>query len=84
MKSSFDGEMRIPSSVGRREFLVDKAYDALREAILRNFLKPGDQLSEASLSEQFGISRTPIREALKRLEKEGLVEISPRRWGLHY
>lgn len=70
----------LPSTrVNQTEFLVDKAYEVVRAAILRNDLKPGDQLSEASLSEQIGISRTPIREALKRLEQEGMIEIVPRR-----
>lgn len=70
----------LPSTrVNQTEFLVDKAYELVRNAILRNDLKPGDQLSEASLSEQIGISRTPIREALKRLEQEGMIEIVPRR-----
>lgn len=61
------------------EFLVDNVYDAIRGAILRNDLKPGTALSETTLAEQLGTSRTPIREALKRLEEEDLVQIVPRR-----
>jgi GntR family transcriptional regulator, rspAB operon transcriptional repressor len=61
------------------EFLVDRAYEAIRGAIVRMELGPGSSVSEGSLSQQMGISRTPIREALKRLEDEGLVRIVPRR-----
>lgn len=50
----------------------------LRDMILDGALAPGDSLSETSLAETFGVSRTPIREALKQLETEGLLEIRPR------
>lgn len=74
-------EPRIKNSTypEAEEFLVDTAYSAIRQAIVRNELKPGSSLSEGSLSEQLGISRTPIRAALKRLEEESLVRIVPRR-----
>lgn len=51
----------------------------LREAILEGTLRGGEQLVEAQLKEQFGVSRSPIREALRDLEKKGLVEIVPRK-----
>lgn len=51
----------------------------LREAILEGALKGGEQLVETELKGQFGISRSPIREALRDLEKRGLVEIVPRK-----
>ena len=60
-------------------YLVDNAFNAIREAILTNQLKPGTGLSEGDLSKQLGISRTPTREALKRLEEDGLVQIVPRK-----
>ncbi|MFD2757445.1 GntR family transcriptional regulator [Gulosibacter faecalis] len=50
----------------------------LRLAILDGRFMPGDQMPETSLADEFGVSRTPIREALKLLENEGLVEIRPR------
>lgn len=53
-------------------------YDAIREAIVRGRIKPGEQLSESSLAAEYGTSRTPIREALQRLEVEALVERLPR------
>ncbi len=61
------------------EFLVDSAYETIREAILNNKFTPGMVLSEADLSRQLGISRTPTREALKRLEDQNLVRIVPRK-----
>ncbi|MDH5409841.1 MAG: GntR family transcriptional regulator [Alphaproteobacteria bacterium] len=62
--------------------LKEKTYDILKEAICRmNIYAPDAQLrlDERQLSEQLGISRTPLREALVRLEQEGLVNIIPRR-----
>jgi DNA-binding GntR family transcriptional regulator len=50
----------------------------LRNMILDGELAPGASLSEMSLAEAFGVSRTPIREALKQLETEGLLEVRPR------
>lgn len=55
----------------------EEAYEALRAAILDGSLKPSTRLREAELAEWLGISRTPIREALKRLEAEGLVANEP-------
>jgi DNA-binding GntR family transcriptional regulator len=53
--------------------------DSLRQAILRGQFKPGDRLTESGLAEIFEVSRNPIREALRALQVEGLVEINPRR-----
>lgn len=51
----------------------------LREAIFEGLLKPGEQIPEVMIAAQLGISRSPLREALLTLEKEGLVEIKPHR-----
>ena len=59
--------------------LVDQIANALRDDILTGRFKGGDQLLEDSLKIKFGISRTPLREAFRILEKQGLVEILPRR-----
>jgi DNA-binding GntR family transcriptional regulator len=56
-----------------------RVYASLREEILRMQLSPGEPLDEVSLSERFGLSRSPIREALARLSSEGLVVILPSR-----
>lgn len=53
-------------------------YEQLRERIVTGDLEPGEALPEVSLAEGFGISRTPIREALRRLEQDGLVERAAR------
>ncbi|WP_179283196.1 GntR family transcriptional regulator [Bordetella genomosp. 9] len=59
--------------------LGDVAYESVREAILANDLKPGDRVSEYKVAEWLGISRTPAREGLRRLENEGLLTQHPRR-----
>ena len=59
--------------------LVDQIAKALRDDILTGSIKGGDQLLEDQLKNEFGISRTPLREAFRVLEKEGLVEILPRK-----
>ena len=59
--------------------LTDRAYREIEERIVTLRLAPGEVLSEASLAQDLGIGRTPIREALQRLAREGLVVILPRR-----
>jgi DNA-binding GntR family transcriptional regulator len=60
----------------QRESLADSVYFALRDAIANGVLQAGFRLREAALSKHFGVSSTPVREALRRLEREGLVELS--------
>ncbi|WP_460066667.1 GntR family transcriptional regulator [Streptomyces sp. YKOK-I1] len=50
----------------------------MRRRIIKGEVEPGSALSEAALADEFGVSRTPVREALKQLQTEGLVEIRPR------
>jgi len=61
----------------KRATLTDQALKVIREAIRNGKLKPGDRLVETQLAEEMQISRFPIREALRYLEKEGLVETRP-------
>ncbi len=68
----------VPSG-GTRQSLVDVAYVALREAITSGTLVPGARLREAALAKHFSVSTTPIREALRRLDREGLVRLAPNR-----
>lgn len=56
---------------------VDYAYKELRRMIMNKEFKPGQRLPEMSLAEQLNVSRTPVREALRRLASEGLVVIIP-------
>jgi DNA-binding GntR family transcriptional regulator len=69
-----------PSAVGAQDLpLTDVVRDALREAIAEGRFRPGDRLIEGKLAELFGVSRNPVREALKALANEGVVTIAPRR-----
>ncbi len=66
---------------GRLEIqsVVDHVYTALRERILSGDLPRASKLRQVSLAEEMGVSRTPLREALRRLAAEGLVDFSPNR-----
>jgi DNA-binding GntR family transcriptional regulator len=59
--------------------LWQRVYDFLREEILSERLQPGTELQEVALSEELGVSRGPLREAIGRLAAEGLVTVRPRR-----
>ena len=59
--------------------LRDLVFDNLREAILKGDLNPGDRLMEVQLANKLGVSRTPVREAIRKLELEGLVIMLPRK-----
>ncbi|MBR1476528.1 MAG: GntR family transcriptional regulator [Lachnospiraceae bacterium] len=59
--------------------LRDVVFNTLRKAILTGDLKPGERLMEIHLADKLGVSRTPIREAIRKLELEGLVVMIPRR-----
>ncbi|GAA1466994.1 GntR family transcriptional regulator [Microbacterium thalassium] len=60
--------------------LGDEVYRRLGEAILGGELAPGERLRDHDLAERLGVSRTPVREALQRLEVSGLVEVIPHRY----
>lgn len=59
--------------------LRDVVFNTLRQAILRGELKPGERLMEIQLATKLGVSRTPVREAIRKLELEGLVLMIPRK-----
>ena len=59
--------------------LRDVVFNTLRRAILKGELKPGERLMEIALADKLGVSRTPIREAIRKLELEGLVVMAPRK-----
>lgn len=63
----------------KRTFVREEAYLKLRDGILDGSLPPGMQLKDKDLAAQMGVSRTPVREALLRLEDEGLVQTKPNR-----
>ena len=68
-------------TVNMNEYLPlrDVVFNTLRQAILRGELKPGERLMEIQLANKLGVSRTPIREAIRKLELEGLVLMIPRK-----
>ncbi len=59
--------------------LRDVVFENIRSAIMEGTLKPGERLMEIQLAEQLGVSRTPVREAIRKLELEGLVIMLPRK-----
>ena len=71
-------------SVNMNEYLPlrDVVFNTLRQAILRGEMEPGERLMEIQLAQKLGVSRTPIREAIRKLELEGLVVMVPRK-GAH-
>jgi len=59
--------------------LRDVVYETLREAILRQVIRPGERMMENKLADEMGVSRTPVREAIRQLELEGFVIMVPRK-----
>jgi DNA-binding GntR family transcriptional regulator len=72
-------ELKLEKERFKRKPLRIEVYEFLRQSITRGALKPGQKLNEIDLGAHLGISRTPIREALMRLEQEGLVHLDPGR-----
>jgi DNA-binding GntR family transcriptional regulator len=62
-----------------RDLLRERARAGIREAIASGALKPGDQIVEVAMAARIGVSRSPVREALRQLEQQGLVESIPNR-----
>lgn len=62
-----------------RSSFSDKVYSAILELLINLRFKPGEKISEESVAALLGVSRTPVREALRRLAADGLVDIFPRR-----
>ncbi len=87
-RKEFDGggllefQMPVPENRGmvERHLLRDTAYEALCDAIVDGTLAPGERLRDNELCQWLGLSRTPVRGALARLEDDGLVETVPQRF----
>jgi DNA-binding GntR family transcriptional regulator len=74
------GTVRLTvTPLGEGASLADQAYFAIRSLIVSLELAPGDPIREPELTAKLGIGRTPVREALRRLALERLVEVYPRR-----
>lgn len=69
----------LSKAKSNRPSLVDQAYGRIKKRILGNRYQPNLRVLEQDLASDLGMSRTPVREALIRLEQEGLVEVLPRR-----
>ncbi len=63
-----------------RQSIRDDVYDILLNWIMMGVLRPGEKVVDKELAEHLGVSRTPVREAIRRLEDKGLVESSANRW----
>ncbi|MEV0128423.1 GntR family transcriptional regulator [Dactylosporangium sp. NPDC050688] len=74
--------MPVPERLGvvARSLLRDDAFRAIRDAIVDGTLAPGERLNDGDLAQWLGVSRTPVREALARLEEAGLVRTKPGRY----
>jgi DNA-binding GntR family transcriptional regulator len=72
----------VTQAVDERRALVDKLAATLQARMLSGELVSGTRLRQAALAEEFGVSRTPIREALRKLQASGLVEVRPHRGAL--
>ena len=71
--------MNAPLRLERPQLLTDRVCERIRTAIFHGELKLGEQVSEAQLAQRMDVSKTPVREALLRLKRDGLVDIHPQR-----
>ena len=74
--------MPLPAQVDpiKRQLVRERVYSTLRGWIVHGTLRPNEQMRDVELAGRLGVSRTPVREALRRLEDEGLVRAAPHRW----
>src|SRR5262245_64625446 len=68
---------RTNGHVPARSFLKDRAYEGIKQRLLNSDYPPGSFLSERQLAESLGMSKTPVKAALERLESEGFITVSP-------
>ena len=69
----------LPIKLDGYKPLRDVVFETMRDAIITQVLKPGERLMEIQLADEMGVSRTPVREAIRKLELEGLVVMAPRK-----
>lgn len=74
-----DRQPLVPIRLDNYKPLRELVFESLREAIISAQLRPGERLMEIQLAEEMGVSRTPVREAIRKLELEGLVVMIPRK-----
>lgn len=73
------GKKLLPIQLESYKPLREIVFETMREAIINGDLAPGERLMEVQLAEEMGVSRTPVREAIRKLELEGLVAMIPRK-----
>lgn len=74
-----EGRRLLPVNLDSYKPLRELVLEAIREAIINGTLKPRERLMEIQLAEELGVSRTPVREALRKLELEGFIVMVPRK-----
>jgi DNA-binding GntR family transcriptional regulator len=74
-----DRQPLVPIRLDNYKPLRELVFESLREAIIGGQLRPGERMMEIQLAEEMGVSRTPVREAIRKLELEGLVVMIPRK-----
>jgi len=79
MTNNQRGHKLVPIKLDGYKPLRDVVFETLRDAIITQVLKPGERLMEIQLADEMGVSRTPVREAIRKLELEGLVVMVPRK-----
>lgn len=72
-------ELFVPEGITNIKPIREIIYDHIRQAILDGLIKPGQRLVERDIASRFNASRTPVREALRKLETEGFIEYLPRK-----
>ena len=74
--------MPLPDTVGpiERRLLREQVYATLRDWIIQGVLQPNEQVRDQELAQRLKVSRTPVREALRRLQDEGLIQTEAQRW----
>lgn len=72
-------ELVIPAGLTDVKPIREIIYDHLKQSILDGVIKPGDRMVERDIAEKYSVSRTPVREALRKLESEGFLEYIPRK-----
>lgn len=73
------GRKLVPVKLDSYKPLREIVFESLREAIISGVLEPGERLMEIQLADEMGVSRTPVREAIRKLELEGFVVMIPRK-----
>lgn len=71
-------EFQVSRRIRNRPNLSEAVYEVIKEGLVNGTLEPGTKIKEEEIARQLGVSRTPVREAIHKLEREGLVEIIPR------